>query len=1570
MGQTGCVICLVGKYTPAGVGAPTCSKCAGGRYHQGWGNTYSSWEECDTCLAGTYSTPGTAVCKICPVGTGSSIAAPFCESCQAGFYRPNQAMLTWAGVLQAFQEGIACDTDAGRSDDRCPSGCLSCTPGKFSTARAEACFSCPAGFKSSARSPYCNECTMGTFQDLTEKSECKNCDAGKFTNTSAALFCISCSAGKHASSDGKLCDNCQPGKYSDLPGLPACKLCAAGLFREGRGFSSCVQCAPGYFSVQKDDAPILSCSKCVIGKFAPEKSQANDCLPCSAGTYSDEEGQRICKNCTAGTYKQIPSTAGCNDCDKGSYSSVDRAFKCHKCPANTRQHLKGKKLCFACKPGRFSSAGNSDASCSPPVPRESPMPPILEAIHRVNVTADDDTHNSSTTELSQSKTIVLTIGLNATWRQTVVGKDDSITAVVVEWSADNDFRDISTNIKLFSLPSNIEKESIEVTLELSNPVLYKGWYFRVKYVLQQEGWVTRASVFSPPWHTIGAQDTSCTDIQYLRTRKMDNPAASFLPLYLKSAGLQAWSHNGVVRRCMKCPVGGHCVGHVTEQEVMPKWGFWRIPWASGKPLNETFAACAGNEDCIGATKSNEIDVVYRQINPIPTNQDRQYRQRQRCVFKVKGADEALACCREQPKPKLGEAGKCEREHGCVCESSRGKNASGIGERCQEGREPDSVVCAVCSHNYMRTRGGCTKCFQAGTRFVLIAVVLGCIVFGTAAASKIWAKMHLYRTAWRDVGRIIIINISLMQINTSLENMIPIAWPKEWLDFKEYFEWADVDLMSLTGTTCVSGINFYHTFAVMGSLPYIILGASMLYFFIQKSTLKHRLEHMPEKKKKELEHHALVEAFLVGDTDASGILGANELALLLNRELHLEDFQDGKHMVDSKHAVQVIKSVTGNPNAHTLTLAQFMGAMETGKFNKVVNQICKLPAHHGDASTDAMLEYVMERSLFASSFMVAAQLLLLAHSPVSKKVFLYHLCRNIAGKSFVRSDYSVECFSPAWGSFYPLVIFVLLTFTAGFPAFLCYMFYRNRKKLYTREVFSRMGFLYERYIHGSEWWEVHEMLRKVMLTGVLLFFSERPMVRAVFAVIVCCCVIIDLNYFQPHRNMVVFWIDQVANMSATIKYLFAVVLAAGGGAGEGNTSEDMQAAEVSTIGHLLILSDVAVILASVLGIGACFFIIHHNIHKRGASTRILPLGLDTDGDGVPDYEYIDVPTIQEHRRHRDEYEPKVINFDLDQAGFIQPAEKQREAKRVQNNHRQTKKRQERELFKRKSMQLLKLKRRLEKRQSTIKPSKGAVLNWSQEGGKESQPPTQDSVLNWSQEGSVETDAKRKKKNKKKKKKRSKNPHFSEEMLEREDVLRARLLRSSIVKKLETMDGNKKVNKKSLEKMLATGGVADHGELHDQILYHIDPNHDGNTTVGEIMEWLHHKNYSNGALTKKRSQGVLQRNQDVPESNKSNELKQSYSKELLAQEDRLRAKLNKSAFAEKLKEMPANKRVNTKSVAKLLRGKLFSSFLVCCTSLLLLSFCVQLFFLILTILLCSPYFLPCLSLVRLWCFGLLK
>jgi len=115
----------------------------------------------------------------------------------------------------------------------------------------------------------------------------------------------------------------------------------------------------------------------------------------------------------------------------------------------------------------------------------------------------------------------------------------------------------------------------------------------------------------------------------------------------------------------------------------------------------------------------------------------------------------------------------------------------------------------------------------------------------------------------------------------------------------------------------------------------------------------------------------------------------------------------------------------------------------------------------------------------------------------------------------------------------LPIFVL--FTLGFPCGTGIYMCRNRKRLHRIDVASKVGFFYAPFRHGAEFWEFHEILRKTLLTGVLLYVHD-PTLRMTLATLTCTASICTLNYFEPHISKIVFWVCQLVYWNLFCNYV--------------------------------------------------------------------------------------------------------------------------------------------------------------------------------------------------------------------------------------------------------------------------------------------------------------------------------------------------------------------------------------------------------------------------------------------------
>ena len=230
------------------------------------------------------------------------------------------------------------------------------------------------------------------------------------------------------------------------------------------------------------------------------------------------------------------------------------------------------------------------------------------------------------------------------------------------------------------------------------------------------------------------------------------------------------------------------------------------------------------------------------------------------------------------------------------------------------------------------------------------------------------------------------------------------------------------------------------------------------------------------------------------------------------------------------------------------------------------------------------------------------------SGFSQRVFLYFNFQELNNRYFLKADYSMELdgTDDRWRRFLPFVVSVGILLTMGLPLYIGWVLFHYREELDTPKVRSVYGFLYLRFNQGREMWEVHEIVRKSMLCGALVYLPG--VTQAAVTSVLCLLAVASLNYFQPHRNRFVFFVCECAFISTALKYLSVLIMM--------STSERHSVTErdKELVGVLLISLDLLVMLVSA---AATFAIvvdmkrdlanqIDRKVSNKEKSTHVVPL----------------------------------------------------------------------------------------------------------------------------------------------------------------------------------------------------------------------------------------------------------------------------------------------------------------------------------------------------------------------------
>lgn len=447
-----CVSCAAGEYS-ATSGSVACSMCPGGTFSNVVGANSSSF--CLSCIAGSYSDPGSSNCTPCPAGTystrrGASSSA-FCLFCPAGTWSSvlgsnasENCFPCIAGTYSAVVAAVAQDTCTA-----CVAGTFSSSPGASSVAY---CTACPAGsfgnVSASSSSSSCHACPAGSYS-LSGATQCIECDEGTYgpkVGAKSSAACVSCPPGTYQTKQGAtsltMCEPCPAGTYntgygassvSDCircplgsfssrigsPSPTSCELCHGGTYGDALGAVNCTLCPPGTFSGAVGAIDASVCLPCAAGRYsnisvaAEQGGGVVSCAACPAGNYQNATGSTHCNACPRGAYNTLSGATACAPCAQGTFCNVDGCITCQQCPQDSYQPNQGAHICVPCTaalsalPEPVSSSQSAEHAVSVCSPLQHSFtvnwgsttdPSILYADARVAITTwgalDNGTSNS------------------------------------------------------------------------------------------------------------------------------------------------------------------------------------------------------------------------------------------------------------------------------------------------------------------------------------------------------------------------------------------------------------------------------------------------------------------------------------------------------------------------------------------------------------------------------------------------------------------------------------------------------------------------------------------------------------------------------------------------------------------------------------------------------------------------------------------------------------------------------------------------------------------------------------------------------------------------------------------------------------------------------------------------------------------------------------------------------------------------------------------------------------------------------------------------------------------------
>jgi len=277
-------------------------------------------------------------------------------------------------------------------------------------------------------------------------------------------------------------------------------------------------------------------------------------------------------------------------------------------------------------------------------------------------------------------------------------------------------------------------------------------------------------------------------------------------------------------------------------------------------------------------------------------------------------------------------------------------------------------------------------------------------------------------------------------------------------FLDKMKFVNFDIMGMVGIGCVKDVDVRWRVAMASFVPIGLLICSGVVYLCRQTNIQ---EDDPVVRRK-----IVNDLFVSADVDGNGIIDVTEFEHILDE------------MLQPKTTVEAMQ-----------TQMKQLGA-RTRRGNVVLSREVFVKAASGH-KLEALLgnhwvKHVALSRARSERWSNTLIWLFLMHAPVSQRLFYYFSCTTVGKTDYLVQDYSIECWSGDYTVFAPYVVFMLVVYTFGLPLLVSGVLLSNRQALYNPKVHAIMGFLYARFQKGSEFWEMHEVVRKCALMGLVSF----------------------------------------------------------------------------------------------------------------------------------------------------------------------------------------------------------------------------------------------------------------------------------------------------------------------------------------------------------------------------------------------------------------------------------------------------------------------------------------------------
>ena len=144
-------------------------------------------------------------------------------------------------------------------------------------------------------------------------------------------------------------------------------------------------------------------------------------------------------------------------------------------------------------------------------------------------------------------------------------------------------------------------------------------------------------------------------------------------------------------------------------------------------------------------------------------------------------------------------------------------------------------------------------------------------------------------------------------------------------------------------------------------------------------------------------------------------------------------------------------------------------------------------------------------------------LFVAYPGISLMIMRTFKCVEVEGEWWLVADMRLQCYTGQWWSYATYAAVMAALYTAGLPVAILVILWKLRNRLEDDDTEEKYGFLYATYGHNAYLWEVVELVRKLLLSALVVLMSEGSPLQVTFAVLVSGWAHVLHSVFKPWRD---------------------------------------------------------------------------------------------------------------------------------------------------------------------------------------------------------------------------------------------------------------------------------------------------------------------------------------------------------------------------------------------------------------------------------------------------------------------